>query len=215
MKKRRLQTAVDVVSKLKTWQLLILLVLMVFVTATLLRLNNLGMIERRNAVIEADKRGDKEEIRVALAELQNYVSSHMNADLAGGVYLQESYKRDSDAVLQQAQSSSNPNSQVYQQASVECRSRFQGGVESFRNDYVQCVVSRVGALNQQQGGAASLQLPKADLYRYNYYSPRWSFDLAGLASLLTLLLALLIGVRLLFLGVARMILKRRHASIYS
>lgn len=215
MRKPKLQKVVDSVSKLKTWQLLIILLIMLFVSATLLRLNNIGMIERRNAVLEADKNGDKQQIKQTLAELQSYVSTHMNADLSGGVSLEHSYKRDSDAAVQRATNATNPNSEVYQQASVECRSRFQGGVDSFRNDYVQCVVARVSALSQEQGAVSGLQLPRADLYRYNFYSPVISFDPAGISVIITLLIIGLIVVRLVFLAVARLILKRRYSNIYS
>ncbi|MEO5499326.1 MAG: hypothetical protein ABIR46_02415, partial [Candidatus Saccharimonadales bacterium] len=131
------------VQLLKTWQLVILLFLGVLLSATFLRLNNLEMVERRNAVIAADETGDKAAIQATVVDLQGYVSRHMNTNLGNGFYLAKSYDRDRDAALANVNQSTNPNSSVYQQASVECRQRFQGGRESFRNDYVQCVVDRV------------------------------------------------------------------------
>ena len=44
--------------RVKTWQLLILFVLVCFVAATFLRINNVGMIQRRSAVATADKSGN-------------------------------------------------------------------------------------------------------------------------------------------------------------
>lgn len=200
------------VLSLKTWQLSIILILLLFVSATLLRLNNLGMVERRQAVVKADKAGDKQKTLEALQELRSYVNSHMNTSLGKGVYLEYSYAADRDAAIERAASANatNPNSVAYQQASVECRSRFAGGVESYRNDYVQCVIDRVGALTQAEDPTEGIDLPKADAYRQNFVSPLWSPDLAGLAVLLSLLTALTIVCRLAFIAVAKMLLRKRY-----
>lgn len=207
--KQKLKALLVKISRLKIWQLLVILLLMLFVSATLLRLNNLGMIERRQAVLDADKEGNTQKTAEALAELQNYVSAHMNADLSGGVYLESSYGRARDAALQSATNSTNPSSAVYQQASIDCRSRFQGGTDSFRNDYVQCVVARVSALSQGELGSSSLNLPKADAYRHNFYSPRLSFDLAGLSVVLTGVIAVWILAKIIIELITRAVIKRR------
>jgi hypothetical protein len=146
--KRALHHWLRNIQRLKVWQLLVLLIIASFISATLLRLNNIGMVERRQAVYAADEKGDSVEIRNALAELQRYVGSHMNTGLDKGVYLQKSYDRAREAALATAGTAANPNSAIYQQASIECRSRFVGGVQSFRNDYVQCVIEKVASLTQ-------------------------------------------------------------------
>ena len=46
-------------SRVKTWQLVVVALLLTIISATFLRLNNLGMVERRTAVIKADESGDK------------------------------------------------------------------------------------------------------------------------------------------------------------
>lgn len=209
--RRNLKYRLQRLRQVKTWQLLVVLFLGVLVAATLLRLNNLGMVERRDAVIAADKSGDTAETRKAMIELQRYVSSHMNTDLGNGVYLETAYARDRDAAITAAGDSNNPNSAVYQQAAVECRARFQGGVESFRNDYVACVAERVGSLSQGQA-ASALKLPPVDNYRYDYVSPLISFDLAGLAVVFCLLIVVVIISRLIVLVVLRLLLKHRFQS---
>lgn len=198
--------------RVKTWQLLIILLVLVFVAATFLRLNNLGMVERRDAVIEADKRGDDIAVARSLVALQHYVSAHMNTSLQKGLYLEHSYERDRDAALKAASDAENPSSAVYQQASIECQSRFQGGVESFRNDYVQCVIERVAQLNQGDDPVAGLQLPRADLYHYNFSSPLWSFDFAGVFVLLCVGILVVIIGRLLTLFALRLMLKIHYRS---
>lgn len=199
--------------KLKTWQLIVLLLLGLIVSATFLRLNNLGMVERRAAVIAADEAGDREVLRTTIVDLQKYVTGHMNTNLGNGFYLTKTYERDRDAALAAANQTTNPNSSVYQQASIECRSRFQGGRESFRNDYVQCVIERVAALSPQTDVERALSLPKADAYRINFSSPLWSFDLAGISVAFCVLVTLVIFGRLALVFLLRMLLRRHYRSI--
>lgn len=201
------------IRSLKTWQLVVVLFLGIILSATLLRLNNLEMVERRTAVIQADEKGDPEVLRASIVELQRYVARHMNTSLGGGFFLIKTYERDRDAALAAANQSTNPNSSVYQQASIECRSRFQGGRESFRNDYVQCVIERVSAMSPQADVEHTLNLPKADAYKVNFSSPFWTPDLAGLAVAFCALVTLVILGRALLTLVLRMLLKRHYRSI--
>lgn len=196
------------IGRLRTWQLLVLLLMMTIVSATFLRLNSLGMLERRSAVIEADVKGDKAVLRTSIVELQSYISKHMNTSLVGGLYLSKSYERDRDAALAAAEVSTNPQSAVYQQASVECRERFRGGVASFRNDYVQCVVEKLASLSPQTDPTKTLKLPKADAYKVNFASPLWTPDIAGFSVLVCALLVLAILVRLITKFILRIILRR-------
>lgn len=198
---------------LKTWQLLILLLLGVIVSATLLRLNNLGMVERRSAVVAADEAGDPTRLKESIVELQRYVSTHMNTSLGEGFFLAKTYERDRAAALASAGDATNPNSSVYQQASVECRSRFQGGRESFRNDYVQCVVERVGALSPQADASEALNLPRADAYRVNFSPPAWSLDGAGLSVAFCVLITGVIIGRFLLVVLLRLMLRHHYRSI--
>lgn len=199
----------------KTWQLLVVLIPLLFVSATFLRLNNLGMVEKRDAVIKADKKGDKEEIKEKLVDLQRYVSSHMNTSLekGEGVNLKNSYERDRQATIDaanKATNASNPNSSVYQKASIECRARWQGGVASFRNDYVKCVQERVQALSAGQVASGEIKLPPVGNYHYNFSSPLFSFDLAGISILLSSLIVIVIVFRMLAIFSLQALLKFRQ-----
>lgn len=210
--KRMLKHRLQQLHRVKTWQLLVILFFSVLLAATLLRLNNIEMSERRQAVIEADSSGDQQKVRTSLIELQRYVTSHMNTSLGNGVYLEKAYARDRDAAVAAATETSNPNSAVYQQAAIECRARFQGGVESFRNDYVTCVAERVGSLSSGRDNAASLKLPRADNYRFDYVSPLLSFDIAGFVVILCLLIIAVILSRLAALIVLRLLLQHRYKN---
>jgi hypothetical protein len=192
---------------LKLWQLIILFVLMGFVSATFLRLNNIGMLERRQAVTDADSSGDEAKLKTAIGDLQQYVTQHMNTDLGKGVPLQASYNRAVDKVFAQT-GNLDAKSQVYQQAAKEeCQQLWKGGVASFRNDYVQCVVQKVSAI----APSANLgdKLPRADLYYVDYVSPRWSPDFAGFTVLITGVIGLIILVRIALSLTASVILRRR------
>lgn len=211
--KSKYQRWLHQIQRLKTWQLVILLLLGMLVSATFLRLNNLGMVERRSAVIMADEQADEAALRSSIVELQRYIARHMNTSLGNGFFLTKSYERDRDKALQTANQASNPNSSVYQQASIECRSRFQGGRESFRNDYVQCVVERVSALSPQADVEAGLNLPKADAYKINFSSPAWTPDLAGVSVAFCALITAVIFGRLLLVVLLRLLIRRHYRSI--
>jgi hypothetical protein len=171
------------------------------------------MAQRRTDVLKADESGDKEVVRTKLVELQRYVSSHMNTSLNGGLYLSHSYERDRSAALDAAGDTQNPNSAVYQQASIECRARWQGGVASFRNDYVQCVIEKVSALSSATDPTAGLKLPRASSYHYDFASPLWTPDIAGLFVAIGVLIVVVILGRLAALGALHLLLRRHYRSI--
>lgn len=204
-----------IIKKAKTWQLTLVLILLLFITATFLRMNNLQMDKLRNDVIAADKKGDKVVIKNSLIILQEYVRSHMNTSLdtvtTKGLELVASYNRDYRAAIEAAGNSHNANSDVYQKASIECRSAWQGNVQSFRNDYVTCVEAAVGNLGPEKKD--NLSLPRAVSYRYNFSPPLISFDLAGIFTLLSLFLISIILFRLLLLLSLKTLLKHRQRVI--
>ena len=71
--KKFAKRSIKQLQRVKTWQILIILVLMSFVSATFLRLNNIGMVERRSAVITADAVGNDDVTQSRLYDLQRYV----------------------------------------------------------------------------------------------------------------------------------------------
>ena len=213
MNKRSLHTTFSVIKRVRTWQLVVMLLIGLVLSAAFLRLNNLEMDKRRTAVMQADKLADREATKQGLIELQRYVSAHMNTSLGNGFYLEHQYNRDKEAALTAATSTTNPNSAVYQQASIECRNRFQGGVASFRNDYVACVAERVRALSPSTDPSVGLKLPKAESYYYNYASPLWSPDLAGIMVLFCLIVTSVILLRAIAAVVLRVVLKHRFKTI--
>ena len=127
--KKQIRTTLKKISMLKTWQLIILLILVLFIAATALRLNNVGMDQRREGVYSADEAGDEDIIHQRLLSLREYSSSHMNAN-TGAFVLKNQYDRDSQRALADAQNKSeeseSPNGNIYKKAAEVCDPQFSG-----------------------------------------------------------------------------------------
>jgi hypothetical protein len=182
-----------------------------FVAATFLRLNNIGMVQRRAAVNQADKIGDMAAIKNRLFDLQRYVSQHMNTDM-GTIYLENQYKRDVEAAGQNASSENNPNGNIYKKANDVCAPKY-SYLGFYSLAYQNCYLEELGKYPAASALTSSLKLPKAETYRYSYASPLWSPDFAGFSVLACVLIILLIVARLLGLAVLKLILKSRYKSI--
>jgi hypothetical protein len=210
MGKSKLHHWLTIVRRVKTWQLLLLLVLFALISAFLLRQNNLQMIELRNLVTKADEdpAGDT---KTAVTNLQKYVSSHMNTNLGNGVYLQETYQRAYTAAVQAAVTATNPTSQAYAQVELECRPVYQR-THSFPA-YTQCAHDKLSQFSPGQDALANLKTPQIELYHYNFVTPIISFDGAGIFVLLTGVVALLIILRIMAYITLRLLLKARTPRI--
>lgn len=207
--KRKLHHWLTVLKRVKTWQLLILLVVLATIAAFLLRQNNLRMIELRNVVTKADE--ENGDIKTALLDLQKYVSHHMNTSLGNGIYLQETYQRAYTAAVQQAVTATNPQAKLYEQVEVECRPVYQR-TKSFPA-YTLCAKEKLDTLAPSQDALASLKTPPVDLYHYNFVSPLISFDGAGIFVLLTGVVGLLIVTRVVAFIVLKVLLGVRRPRI--
>lgn len=195
--------------RVKTWQLVILLVLSLFVSATFLRLNNTGMVERREAVFAADKRGDEQQIQDRLYDLQRYASSHMNAN-PGDIYLDKEYNRDVQDIIDAERSDSSERSKAFKQADTRCKAQF----SVYSQAYIVCNAAEQkkiqDSLPASQASSDLVQFPDPLLYRHAFISPVWSTDFAGLSVLISVLLLLVILVRSGFAIVLRILLKYEY-----
>ncbi len=195
--------------RVKTWQLVILLILMSFVSATLLRLNNTGMVARRQAIASADKSGNVGDIQERISDIQHYSAAHMNAD-TGVFYLQGQYNR---AVQKQASEASGAVSQkaleIRRAADAVCKPQFTGWSPA----YVRCYVDELNKHPADEITTAGLQVPSAAQYRYSFISPLWSPDFAGWSLVICALIALVIVARIIGLIALRLVLKRHYREV--
>ena len=211
--KRRVKKSIKQLQYVKTWQLLIILIILSLLTATFLRLNNIGMIERRAAVISADKSGNEKDIQNSLYALQRYSAAHVNAS-SGVIYLEATYNKDVKHIVTSAERASSKEYQKeHAAADAYCQSQF----SSWSPAYVQCYADQLkkhgsGAINAATSGALK-RLPSPSLYRHEFESPLWSPDFAGWSLLASVVVLLMIVVRLVSLGILRLLVKRHYKSI--
>lgn len=179
-----------------------------FVTATFLRLDNIGMAQRREAVLVADKSGDETAIQSRLYDLQRYSASHMNAD-TGAFYLEGAYKRESQRRVDAAKTYANPNGNIYAKAEGVCKPQFTVWSEA----YVQCFAAQLAKYPPSPNPSANVKLPDVSLFRYSYASPLWTPGFSGWSALVCVALVAMIVARLISLGILRLLLKRHYRGI--
>lgn len=208
---RAIRNSVKQLQRVKTWQLIVVLVLLLFLTATFLRLNNIGMIQRRDAVIAADEQGDEENTRNRVIDLQRFVAAHMNT---GGntVYLEHQYERDSQTLIQKATQTTAANNAerdvINKKVDDICKPQFSG----YNQGYVDCFAREFAkyAPSNDPVSEITVSLPDPERYRFVFASPRWSPDFAGFSLLASAVVTLVIIVRLLSLLVLKILLKVKY-----
>lgn len=207
--KSRIKKSIKDLQRVQTWQLIILLIIAGFISATFLRLNNIGMVQRREAVINADKEGSQEDVVSRLYDLQRYVASHMNTNLGKGVYLEETYARDYQNWMKNNYGTSNPNGNIYKKAQEVCAPQF----SSYSYAYLQCTTNELAKYPSANDPASESSKPRKEAYIHNFASPLWSPDFAGWSVVVFGGIALLIVIRLVSLGVLQIMLRHKFKRI--
>lgn len=207
--KGQVKRGIERLQRVKTWQLVILLIIFAFIAATFLRLNNIGMVQRREAVIVADTSGDPEITLQRLYDLQHYVSSHMNTDLGRGVYLEASYNRAVQKWQEGQYGASNPNGNIYKKAQEVCAPRF----SSYSQAYLECTTNELAKYPAAASPDSDTSQPRQEAYIHAYASPIWSADFAGWSVLLAGAIAVLILIRTIAYAVLKILLNRQYKRI--
>ena len=202
--KRSIRHSIKQLRTVKTWQLLIVLILLSFIAATFLRMNNTGMIARRDAVIAADKVGDVNAISARIRELQIYSSSHMNTE-SGVFYLQEQYNRDVQQAITVAANASTAGADANAQAEAICHPQYSG----WSTAYMTCFLGELAKFPTSDKLPEPV-LPNSSLYRYSFASPLWSPDFAGWTIVGCLLIIIFTVARLLGLVILRIALRHHY-----
>lgn len=205
--KRNIRKNIKRLETIKTWQLIIILILSLFLSATFLRINNTGMITRRNAIDGADKSGDVIDVTSRIYDIQRYAAAHMNAD-TGIFYLQSQYDRDVKAAVGSASGDASVGANSPQaRADAVCNPNLQ--IHGYSLAYQNCMLEQLDKQGQVVD-PASITLPNPALYRYSFTSPVWSPDFAGWSVLLSLLITALVAVRFVVWAVLKVLLKRHY-----
>ena len=149
-----------------------------------LRANNLQAVKLRNQVLEVDKaNGD---VEAALRDLRSYVYTHMNTDLSANtnVYppVQLKYRYDR-LVATEKERVAAVMAKVYTDAQAECER--QNPTDFSGRNRIPCIEAYVTARTIPE------QPINEDLYKFDFASPTWTPDFAGITMVLSGLFAVL------------------------
>jgi hypothetical protein len=157
------------------WVFLILFIATGCISVVSLRHNNQTMIDLRNAVYRADKKGTN--IEASLDNLRIYVYGHMNTNLSSGgnaikppIQLKYTYARLQAAEKKQIDKT---NAQVTTDAQNYCAAHNPGYDAATKSRRFDCARDYLSSHSVQTSS-----IPTA-LYEYDFISPSWSPDMAG------------------------------------
>ena len=215
-KKSKLKQALSKMFHFSTWKLVLVLILMCFVAATLLRIDHIRMTELKNAVMEADASNDDEAIASSLVELQTFTRTHIifnyfdeNGEQkiifgTGAFYLENQYNRKANEALKVAQEKINQQGGNMNEYNVHKKVAEICDAEAIKHgwrypniNYINCFVNELAKYPEadQLTVAASANLPSTDLFRYDYASPMWYPCASGIVILICVILLIIILVR--------------------
>lgn len=225
LSKDKLRQILAKIFRLRSWKLALILILLGFLAATLLRFDHIRMTELREAVLAADSEDNDEKITESLKELQGFTIKHIVFNAieenggqrivfgTGPFYLENQYLRHAQEAVRKAQeeinrNATNPNGNIYQKVAAICDA--QGKKYGWRypdKEYINCWINELATFpvtdNMDAYGAANL--PSTELYRYEFASPIWYPCWSGIMILVCVIIAIALVIRFfiwLFLKIA-------------
>ncbi len=189
--KRKLNYDYKRLKRLKESYLLIPAVFFLILGVYGMRQNYSEMVKLRTAVYTADEQNG--DVNTALNNLRKFVYSHMNTDLSSGdvsikppIQLKYRYERLAKAEQQKADST---NAAVKKNGEQICLAQYPGYI--FNSNRVNCVAKYISDHSVKPKSISS------DLYKFDFVSPTWSPDLAGISLLISLIFFSAVIVRAL------------------
>ena len=223
LSKNKLKQSLAKIFRLSSWKIALILILLGFLTATLMRFDHIKMTELRDAVMQADEANDDEKIASALNELHAFTLKHIIFNTVeenglqkitfgtGPFYLENQYLRKANEAIAAAKAEveknvSNPNGNVYKKAAEVCDARSRANGWGFNARYIQCYQDElakypdIGTLDTN----GTAVLPSTELFRYEYSSPLWYPCASGILMLICFILAIILIIRFLIWAVIRL-----------
>lgn len=214
-KSNRVRRLLGKFTAVRNWQLLLILIPLLFLTATLLRFDHIRMTELRAAVVAADQANDDGAIQKSLIALQEFVFTHIVVNVVesnglqsvvfgtGPFYLENQYLRAANAAIEEAEqnlsSDANPNGNIYAAVMEICRPlAIQNGWAWNSPGYLNCWTSELAKYPSSDKLQIDLtaDVPSTELFRYNYASPLWAPTPAGFAILACLIIIFIVVLRI-------------------
>ena len=200
----------------QNWQLILILIPLLFVTATLLRLDHLRMAELRDEVLAADELGDETILQEKLLALQEFTFKHVVVNVVerngmqnitfgtGPFYLEGQYLRAANIAIAEAEDKlsddSNPNGNIYAAVSAICRPQAIANGWAWNSPgYLNCWTSELDKYpaSEELNSQLTADVPPTELFRYNYASPIWAPSWAGWAILACVIIIAIVIIRLI------------------
>lgn len=179
--KRKLNYDYKRLKKIKARYILILALFFLVLGIQGMRQNYAEMVRLRQAVTVADEQNG--DVETALRELRQHVYNHMNTNLASGnvaikppIQLKYRYERLAKAHQERI---NQQNAQVKQTGEQICASQHPGG--GLNSPRVACVAEYVRVNSVKDSPVPN------ELYKFDFASPAWSPDFAGISLLLSLI----------------------------
>ena len=232
LSKNKLRQTLAKIFRLSSWKIVLILILLGFWAATLLRLDHIEMTRLRDAVMAADAEDNDEKIASARTELHAFVLKHIVFNTVeengqqkitfgtGPFYLENQYLRAANAAIQKAQedidkNSSNPNGNVYKKAAEVCDAKSRANGWGFNARYIQCYQDELAKYPEEteMNAYGAAILPSTELYRYEYSSPIWYPCGSGILILICVILLIILVIRFiiwLILHLILLIVDRHH-----
>ena len=214
IKKKDLKAALRKLSKVKTWQLLIIFVLLLFIEATLLRFDHIEMTNLKADVTTADESNDDTAISESLLKLQTFTRTHTVVNVVekngesyvtfgtGPVYLENQYNRKASEALAAAEAKAgtdeNPNGNVFAKAMDVCKPiAIANGWVWNSPGYIECMTGEINKypVSERIEDTYVASLPSTALFRFDFASPIWTPTLSGFVAIICLVLAGVLIVR--------------------
>ena len=215
LSKNKLRQTLAAIFRLSSWKIVLILVLLGFWAATLLRLDHIEMVRLRDAVMTADKEDNDEAIEKSLKELHSFTLKHIIFNTVqenglekitfgtGPFYLENQYLRKANESIAKAKAeieknSSNPYGNVYKKVADICDARSRANGWGFNARYIQCYQDELAKYpaEAQMDAYGSAVLPSTELFRYEYSSPLWYPCGSGIIILICIILVLILIFRI-------------------
>lgn len=151
------------------------------------------MLRLKNDVFFADEQNG--DVETALQKLRTYVFSHMNTDLRGGsgsteppIQLIHRFNRAVAAEKARISAQSTQAAVIYTEAQNQCENP-----NIPLTARAQCIQDYVTTNGK---GIEQLKLPPKEYYTFDFVSPYWSFDLAGMSLIFAVVFAVAAVIKL-------------------
>lgn len=208
--------------RLYTWQLILILIPLLFLTATFLRFDHIKMTELRKDVETADKDGDSEKLTTALETLSDFVRNNVVINIVeqngnykitfgtGPFYLEDSYQRSANSAIESSMANlsndTNPYGNIFESANNICQPQaIEWGWSWNSPEYLNCMTTEINKYpaSENLSDQITANLPSTELYRREFSSRIWAPTFSGFLILLCLILIVVIIIRFLIWVIIR------------